>query len=79
MQKILLVDDEPQIIRILRTSLSSQGYSLSVAANGIEGMVAVRDWQPDLVIADISMPKMGGSNFAGNFERYPRSQLSSYR
>jgi two-component system, OmpR family, KDP operon response regulator KdpE len=63
MQKILLVDDEPHIIRVLRTSLSSQGYSVSVASNGIEGMVAVRDWQPDLVITDLSMPKMGGVEF----------------
>jgi two-component system KDP operon response regulator KdpE len=67
MQKILLVDDEPKIIRILRASLSSQGYSLSVAANGIEGMVAVRDWQPDLVITDISMPKMDGVEFCRRF------------
>lgn len=63
MQKILLVDDEPPIIRILRTSLSTQGYSLSVAANGIEGLAAVRDWQPELVITDLSMPKMDGIEF----------------
>jgi two-component system KDP operon response regulator KdpE len=63
MQKILLVDDEPQIIRILRTSLSTQGYSLSVATDGIEGLAAVRDWQPDLVITDLSMPKMDGIEF----------------
>jgi two-component system KDP operon response regulator KdpE len=63
MTRILLVDDETQIIRTLRTALSTQGYSVNVAANGVEGMVAARDWHPDLVITDISMPKMNGIEF----------------
>jgi two-component system KDP operon response regulator KdpE len=58
--KILLVDDEPQITRVLRTALSTQGYSLRVAANGVEGMVAFHEWKPDLVITDVSMPQMNG-------------------
>src|SRR6202012_4186485 len=58
--KILIVDDEPQITRVLRTALSTQGYSLHIAANGVEGMAAVHEWKPDLVITDISMPQMNG-------------------
>jgi two-component system, OmpR family, KDP operon response regulator KdpE len=58
--KILIVDDEPQITRVLRTALSTQGYSLRVAANGVEGMAAVHEWKPDLVITDVSMPQMNG-------------------
>jgi two-component system KDP operon response regulator KdpE len=58
--KILIVDDEPQITRVLRTALSTQGYSLRVAANGVEGMEAVHSWKPDLVITDVSMPEMNG-------------------
>jgi two-component system KDP operon response regulator KdpE len=58
--KILIVDDEPQITRVLRTALSTQGYSLQVAANGVEGMEAVHAWKPDLVITDVSMPQMNG-------------------
>jgi two-component system KDP operon response regulator KdpE len=58
--KILIVDDEPQITRVLRTALSTQGYSLQVAANGVEGMAIVHEWQPDLVITDVSMPHMNG-------------------
>jgi two-component system KDP operon response regulator KdpE len=58
--KILIVDDEPQITRVLRTALSTQGYTLRVAANGVEGMEAVHDWKPDLVITDVSMPEMNG-------------------
>jgi two-component system KDP operon response regulator KdpE len=58
--KILIVDDEPQITRVLRTALSTQGYSLQVAANGVEGMEAIHAWKPDLVITDVSMPQMNG-------------------
>ena len=58
--KILIVDDEPQITRVLRTALSTQGYSLRIAANGVEGMEAVHEWKPDLVITDLSMPQMNG-------------------
>src|SRR5271154_2981804 len=58
--KILIVDDEQQITRVLRTALSTQGHSLRIAANGIEGMEAVHTWAPDLVITDISMPQMDG-------------------
>jgi two-component system, OmpR family, KDP operon response regulator KdpE len=58
--KILIVDDEPQITRVLRTALSTQGYSLRVAANGVEGISAVHEWKPDLVITDVSMPQMNG-------------------
>jgi two-component system, OmpR family, KDP operon response regulator KdpE len=58
--KILIVDDEPQITRVLRTALSTQGYSLRIAANGVEGMEAVHAWKPDLVITDVSMPQMDG-------------------
>lgn len=58
--KVLIVDDEPQITRVLRTALSTQGYSLRVAADGVEGMEAVHDWRPDLVITDLAMPQMDG-------------------
>jgi two-component system, OmpR family, KDP operon response regulator KdpE len=58
--KILIVDDEPQITRVLRTALSTQGYSLRVAANGVEAMEGLHEWKPDLVITDVSMPEMGG-------------------
>ncbi len=58
--KILIVDDEPQILRVLRTSLTAQGYALRVAANGVEGAQAAREWEPDLIITDLAMPQMDG-------------------
>ncbi len=61
--KILIVDDEPQITRVLRTALSTQGHTLRIAANGVEGMEAVHEWKPDLVITDVAMPQMNGVEF----------------
>jgi two-component system, OmpR family, KDP operon response regulator KdpE len=58
--KVLIVDDEAQITRVLRTALSTQGYSIRIAANGVEGMEALHEWKPDLVITDVSMPQMDG-------------------
>jgi two-component system, OmpR family, KDP operon response regulator KdpE len=61
--KILVVDDKAQTANMLRSSLSSQGYMPHVSASGVEGMIVAREWQPDLVIADVSIPKMNGIEF----------------
>ena len=58
--RILVIDDEPQIRRLLRTSLGAQGYRVSVAASGAEGIEAVRIEKPDLVILDLGLPDMEG-------------------
>src|SRR5579884_2062216 len=58
--RILIVDDEPQITRVLRTSLTSRGYDVRVAADGESAMDTFQDWRPDLVITDLSMPNMDG-------------------
>ncbi len=57
---ILVVDDEPQITRVLRTTLSAQGYDLRVAADGEAALQIIKDWTPDLVITDLAMPNMDG-------------------
>ncbi|MBZ5598701.1 MAG: response regulator transcription factor [Acidobacteriia bacterium] len=57
---MLVVDDETQITRVLRTSLSSQGYDIRVANDGETALEIMKDWTPDLVITDLSMPNMDG-------------------
>jgi two-component system KDP operon response regulator KdpE len=57
---ILVVDDEPQIRRVMRTTLSTHGYVITEAKTGEEAVEAVRKERPDLVILDINMPGMGG-------------------
>jgi two-component system, OmpR family, KDP operon response regulator KdpE len=57
---ILVVDDEAQITRVLRTSLSTHGYDIRVANDGETALEIVKDWTPDLVITDLAMPNMDG-------------------
>jgi two-component system, OmpR family, KDP operon response regulator KdpE len=58
--RILVVDDEPQITRVLRTSLVTHGYDVRTAADGVSAMETFGDWKPDLVVTDLAMPDMGG-------------------
>ncbi len=57
---ILVVDDEPQIRRVLRSTLSSQGYVITDAKSGEEALESFRKERPDLVLLDVNMPGMGG-------------------
>lgn len=59
-KKILVVDDEPQLTRVLRTGLKSHGYEVRAAADGLAGFEAFSDWHPDLVITDLAMPNVDG-------------------
>lgn len=57
---ILVVDDEPQITRVLKTTLSSHGYAIRTAGDGDEAVQVIKDWPPDLIITDLRMPNMSG-------------------
>jgi two-component system KDP operon response regulator KdpE len=58
--RILVVDDEPQITRVLRASLQSNGHEVTVAADGADALVRFSKSQPELVITDLAMPSMDG-------------------
>jgi len=60
LNRILVVDDEPQIRRMLRTSLQSSGYEVVLASDGAEGLKQFVAERPDLVITDLAMPAMNG-------------------
>src|SRR5687767_8221714 len=60
MPKILVVDDEPQITRVLRQSLSAHRYHVRTAADGESALDTFHDFNPDLIITDLSMPEMSG-------------------
>lgn len=60
MTKILVVDDEPQIRRALRTSLEAHGYEVRTAANGTEAIEAAADASPDLMLLDLGLPDIDG-------------------
>ena len=58
--RILVVDDQPQMRRLLRSTLTAAGYEIDDARSGDEALLKVRDFLPDLVLLDINMPGMSG-------------------
>ena len=60
MEKILVVDDEIQVVRLLKEFLTSKGYEVDTALNGEEALTKVKSMNPDIVLLDIMMPGMGG-------------------
>jgi len=59
-QRILVVDDEMQLTRVLRRSLTTKGYDVRIAGDGEFALQTFHDWPPALVITDLAMPNMGG-------------------
>lgn len=58
--KILLVDDEPDILEIVGVNLSAEGYNIITATNGVEAIKKAKKHQPHLIILDVMMPEMDG-------------------
>jgi len=59
-QRILVVDDEPQLTRVLRRSLTTKGYDVRIAGDGEFALQTFHDWPAELVITDLAMPNMSG-------------------
>lgn len=60
MPHILLIDDHPDILRLLEMCVSGQGITISTARNGADGLEMIRSEKPDLVILDVLMPELDG-------------------
>lgn len=75
MKRILVVDDERQIIRMLRASLQSSGYEVLTASNGIEGLEKFESGRPDLIITDLAMPEMNGLELTQAVRRLDRTPI----
>jgi DNA-binding response OmpR family regulator len=74
MSKILLVDDHPDIVRLLQMSLRNEGHTLLSAHDGEEAMAAVRRERPDLVILDVVMPPPDGYRVLNRIKTDPELQ-----
>ena len=59
-ERVLVIDDEPQIRRALRTALDAHGYAVEVAADGAAGLEAIATWAPDAIVLDLVMPGIDG-------------------
>ncbi|MEN6625223.1 MAG: response regulator [Candidatus Sumerlaeia bacterium] len=69
--RMLVVDDEPDICLVMKTSLGIY-HNVRTAANGIEGLEALDEFEPDFVLTDVNMPLMNGLAFAESIRRHPR-------
>ena len=74
MTKILIVDDSADIRLLLSRSLKAMGYSVFQATDGNEVMAAVQSYLPDLILLDVSMPKMDGFTALGMLKNDPRTK-----
>jgi DNA-binding response OmpR family regulator len=70
MTKILIADDEPHVLRVLKMSLEKEGYEVAVCANGKEAISHLEAEQPDILITDIQMPQMGGEELCRYIEEH---------
>jgi DNA-binding response OmpR family regulator len=62
MKRILIVDDEPYVIRVIRLALERSGYLVDEAANGMRALEYLEQQQPDVMITDIDMPQLNGKD-----------------
>lgn len=62
--RILVVDDEPTLVRLMEFILAKQGHTMLVATNGEEGLTKARAEKPDLILLDIMMPRIDGYELA---------------
>lgn len=69
MQNILIVEDEPHVVRIMKLALEKNGYSVSVSHNGEQALEKLNEMKPDLLITDINMPRMSGEVLCENIEK----------
>jgi two-component system, OmpR family, KDP operon response regulator KdpE len=72
---ILVVDDEPQIRRVLRTTLSFRGYEISEAGSGEEALELARKIKPDLILLDVNLPGMSGIETCKEIRRGSRTPI----
>lgn len=64
--KILLIDDEKQLLQNLKQILEFENFEVVTANNGVEGLIQYENENPDLIICDVMMPEMDGIEFIGN-------------
>jgi diguanylate cyclase (GGDEF)-like protein len=74
-QSVLVVDDDDDKRLLLKVALEMAGYEVNTARDGVEGLMAVESFQPDLIITDVMMPKMDGYEFARRVRANPLTRF----
>ncbi|MCX6133475.1 MAG: response regulator [Ignavibacteriales bacterium] len=71
--KLLLVEDEEELVSIVQTYFRDEGYEVRIALNGEEGLKAVRDFKPDVIVSDVKMARMDGFEFYEALQKLPEA------
>ena len=71
MPRILAVDDEPNIVRLIQVNLERHGYTVETANNGAQALAKIKASRPDLLVSDVMMPEMDGFELLANVRRDP--------
>jgi len=72
-RKILIVDDEPELVALLEMSLGGEGYSIASAGSGAEALQKVLADRPDLILMDVMLPDVSGTRLTGQIKNDPRT------
>jgi DNA-binding response OmpR family regulator len=71
--RILVVEDDPGVADLIQVVLTGEGYTVALARDGAEGLLLARDWQPDLILLDLMLPKVDGSTIVRRLKAEPES------
>ena len=72
--RVLVVDDEPQVVWVLRFGLESEGYDVATARNGVEALEQISIHRPELMVLDVMMPKMDGWTVLRELAKLPAAE-----
>ncbi|NEP10715.1 MAG: response regulator transcription factor [Symploca sp. SIO2C1] len=72
-KRLLLIDDDPNLILLVKDYLEFQGYQVVTATNGLEALLVLEDKTPDMIICDIMMPEMDGYTLVEQIRQDPRT------
>ena len=76
---ILIIDDDPAVLQLLKRTLKLQGYDIIIAENGTEGLQKAIDFRPSLIICDWLMPGLNGLEVCRQIKSIPELSSTSHR
>ena len=74
MPKVLVIDDDPVIVELLRVNFEIEGFGVVVAGDGPEGLLRAKADQPDVILSDIMMPRMDGLEVVSKLKQDPATR-----
>ena len=74
-KRLLVVDDEPRLLRAVAVTLTKEGFDVTTARSGAEALVRINESLPDLVVSDVRMPGLDGQGLALSLRSHPRTEL----